>query len=94
MRLKDDARGHALLIGMSITIAFFALLVLAQAARSNLDGAQFARHSAAKVSDDGRLRFLECGPRVDHVRSTSYPEKRDEEPPRPHTFLAQFFTAA
>jgi len=47
MQLKDDAGGHALLIGMSIVVAFLAMLVLAQTVRSDGSGTRISGQSAA-----------------------------------------------
>ena len=53
MQLKDDAGGHALLIGASIVIALLGLLVLARTERSAALGARISGQSAATLHVSG-----------------------------------------
>ena len=53
MQLKDDAAGYALLIGLSIVIAFVGLLVLARTERSAVLGARIPGRDAATLQVSG-----------------------------------------
>lgn len=53
MQLKDNAGGHALLVGMSITIAFLALLMLARVGSSNPVGGPMSGQNAAMLHVSG-----------------------------------------
>lgn len=53
MQLKDNAGGHALLVGMSIMIAFVALLVLARVGSSDPVGSPMFGQNAATLHVSG-----------------------------------------